>query len=105
IAAARPKPIPVYAEMGSINPVFILPRALRERGAEIAAGLHASVTLGVGQFCTNPGLVLTTSDENFVRELETRIAATPAATMLTPAIRDAYRAGLEFFISIAHRRD
>src|SRR5207245_10352726 len=46
IAAARPEPIPVYAEMGSINPVFILPRAMRERSAEIAAGLHASVTLG-----------------------------------------------------------
>src|SRR5205823_5404234 len=58
IAAARAEPIPVYAEMGSINPVFILPRALRERGPEIAAGLHASVTLGVGQFCTNPGLVI-----------------------------------------------
>ena len=104
IAASRAEPIPVFAEMGSINPVFILPRALRERGAEIAAGLHASVTLGVGQFCTNPGLVLTTPDENFVRELETRIAATPAATMLTPAIRDAYRAGVESFTSIANRR-
>src|SRR5207248_1376473 len=57
IAAARPEPIPVFAEMGSVNPVFILPRALRERGAEIAAGLHGSVTLGAGQFCTNPGLV------------------------------------------------
>jgi len=104
IAAARPEPIPVFAEMGSINPVFILPRALAERGAEIAAGLHASVTLGVGQFCTNPGLVLTTHDENFVSDLETRIAATPGATMLTPAIRDAYRAGVASFASIATRR-
>jgi NADP-dependent aldehyde dehydrogenase len=90
--------------MGSINPVFILPRALQERGAEIAAGVHASVTLGAGQFCTNPGLILTTGDERFVRELETRIAATPAATMLTPAIADAYRAGVASFASIANRR-
>jgi 2,5-dioxopentanoate dehydrogenase len=104
IAAARPDPIPVFAEMGSINPVFILPRAMQERGAEIAAGLHASVTLGVGQFCTNPGLVLTTHDEKFVGELETRIASTPAATMLTPAIGDAYRAGVTAFASIARRR-
>lgn len=58
LAARRPDPIPVFAEMGSLNPVFILPRALRERGAEIAAGLHASVTLGSGQFCTKPGLVV-----------------------------------------------
>src|SRR5205807_4987299 len=50
IAAARPEPIPVFAEMGSINPVFILPGALRERGADIAAGLHSSVTFGAGQF-------------------------------------------------------
>jgi NADP-dependent aldehyde dehydrogenase len=93
-AASRAEPIPVFAEMGSINPVFILPRALAERGAEIAAGLHASVTAGVGQFCTNPGLVLTMGDEEFIHDLETRMAATPAATMLTPAIADAYRAGV-----------
>ncbi|HSY52376.1 MAG TPA: aldehyde dehydrogenase (NADP(+)) [Thermoanaerobaculia bacterium] len=104
IAASRPEPIPVFAEMGSINPVFILPRALQERGAEIAAGLHASVTLGVGQFCTNPGLVVTSHDEKFVGDLEARIAATPGATMLTPAIRDAYRAGVASFASIASRR-
>src|SRR5207244_6627622 len=57
-AAARPEPIPVYAEMGSINPVFVLPGALRERGPQIAEGLKNSVTLGVGQFCTNPGVVV-----------------------------------------------
>ncbi len=56
-AAARPEPIPVYAEMGSINPVFLLPGALQQNADAIATGLQASVTLGVGQFCTNPGLV------------------------------------------------
>ena len=104
VAAARPEPIPVYAEMGSINPVFILPRALRERGAEIAAGLHASVTVGVGQFCTNPGLVVTTAADAFVEDLATRMASTPCAPMLTPSIADAYKAGVARFASLADRR-
>src|SRR6187399_732183 len=56
-AAARPEPIPVFAEMGSTNPVFLLPGALAQRAGAIAEGLIQSVTLGVGQFCTNPGLV------------------------------------------------
>ena len=57
LAAARPAPIPVFAEMGSTNPVFILPGALAARGEQIAEGLHGSVTLGAGQFCTKPGMV------------------------------------------------
>ena len=57
IAAARPEPIPVYTEMSSVNPTFILPSAIEERGEALADGLHASVTGGVGQFCTKPGLV------------------------------------------------
>ncbi len=104
VAAARREPIPVYAEMGSINPVFILPRALRERGPEIAAGIHASVTVGVGQFCTNPGLVVTTGAEAFLEDLATRMAATPCAPMLTPSITDAYNAGVARFASLADRR-
>ena len=96
-AAWRPDPIPVFAEMGSINPVFVLPSAMRERGTGIAAGLHASVTAGVGQFCTNPGLVVAINDESakrFITELEHRIRSTPEAPMLTKAIRDAYMAGV-----------
>lgn len=58
VAASRPEPIPFFAEMSSTNPVFILPGALRERGEKIAAGLHASFTLGAGQFCTKPGIVI-----------------------------------------------
>ena len=57
-AAMRPEPIPVYAEMGSSNPVFLLPGALAERSQAIARGLASSVTLGSGQFCTNPGLAI-----------------------------------------------
>src|SRR5690606_32917464 len=58
LAAARPEPIPVYAEMGSVNPVFVLPQAAAERARDLAEGLLGSFTLGVGQFCTNPGVVL-----------------------------------------------
>ena len=57
VASSRPEPIPFYAEMSSTNPVFILPGALRERAESIASGLHASFTLGAGQFCTKPGIV------------------------------------------------
>ncbi|MHC4404493.1 MAG: aldehyde dehydrogenase family protein, partial [Planctomycetota bacterium] len=63
-AAARANPIPVYAEMGSVNPVFLLPGVLAERAESIAEGLHQSMTLGVGQFCTQPGLVIAIDDEN-----------------------------------------
>jgi hypothetical protein len=67
VAAARKQPIPVYAEMSSINPVFLLPHALAARGAEIATGFAASLTMGVGQFCTNPGLVLGIAGPEFDR--------------------------------------
>src|ERR1700685_1520940 len=72
VAAARPEPIPFYAEMSSTNPVFILPRALRERGENIATGLHTSFTLGAGQFCTKPGMVFLpegTDADGFVQKM------------------------------------
>lgn len=99
-AAARPEPIPVYAEMGSINPVFILPGALKQRAEEIASGLHASVTLGVGQFCTNPGLVFVERGEAataFLRKLEALVTATPPGTMLTADLCASYQAGVAKF--------
>ncbi|MFX5656464.1 aldehyde dehydrogenase (NADP(+)), partial [Acinetobacter baumannii] len=58
VAQQRPQPIPVYAEMSSINPVFLMPAALAARGERIAAELIDSLVMGVGQFCTNPGLVI-----------------------------------------------
>ena len=103
-AAIRPEPIPVYAEMSSINPVFILPQAMRLRAAEIAAGLHASVTLGAGQFCTNPGMIVMEAGEAarvLLRDLGQRLASTPAATMLTAGICAAYRSDVEKFAGIA----
>jgi 2,5-dioxopentanoate dehydrogenase len=103
-AAARPDPIPVYAEMGSINPVFILPGALRERAGAIAEGMKNSVTLGVGQFCTNPGLIAGMGDESlsgFVGKLGELIADAPTGTMLYPGILKAYEQGVREFGEIA----
>jgi alpha-ketoglutaric semialdehyde dehydrogenase len=97
LAAARSEPIPVYAEMSSINPIFVLPGALAERGKAIGTGLHASVTLGVGQFCTSPGLVMLGADLDageLLGELSSLMNASPEATMLTGGICKAYRDGV-----------
>lgn len=93
LAAARPEPIPVYAEMGSINPVFILPGALAERAGEITAGLLASATQEVGQLCTNPGLIVmirSPEAQAFMETLAARLRATPAAPMLTSGMAKAF---------------
>lgn len=97
-AATREEPIPVYAEMGSINPVFVLPGALRQRSKEIAEGLAASITLGVGQFCTNPGLVITeecAETHQFCNTLAENIKTLEAGTMLTEGIHQAFEKGLK----------
>jgi alpha-ketoglutaric semialdehyde dehydrogenase len=96
-AARREQPIPVFAEMGSANPVFVLPDALRTRGDEIARALAASVTLGCGQFCTSPGLTFVApSDraEAFLGRLGAALAETPAGTMVHAGIKAAYDAEL-----------
>lgn len=98
IAAARPEPIPVFAEMGSTNPVFVLPQALAERREEIAAGLVASATLGVGQFCTQPGLVFGLASSDFTSLIEAAVRAfaeAPGGTMLSAQICRRYRAGVK----------
>jgi len=90
LAAARPEPIPVYAEMGSVNPVFILPGAIAGRAAGLIEGLYASAMVAVGQFCTNPGLIVlqrSPAAEQFIQGLATRLVATPEGVMLTPGIR------------------
>jgi 2,5-dioxopentanoate dehydrogenase len=90
LAAARPEPIPVYAEMGSINPLFILPGAIAERQAALVEGLYASSMVGVGQFCTNPGVIVlqkSPATRQFVKDLAARLAATREGVMLTPGIR------------------
>ena len=97
-AAARPIPIPVYAEMGSTNPVFLLPGALEKRADEIAKGYLGSVNLGVGQFCTNPGVVLGLKGEaldRFVDVSAETAGGIEPATMLHPGISKAFYEGVE----------
>lgn len=98
LANARPEPIPVFAEMGSTNPVFILPGALKEKAEDIAAGMVGSITLGVGQFCTNPGLAFVEKSagaDTFCDALAGKIKEAPAGTMLTPGISSAYEKGIQ----------
>jgi len=97
IAAAREAPIPVYAEMSSVNPVVLLEGALASRGEAIAAGLFGSCTLGVGQFCTQPGIVIlvrSVAAHTFVADLAAHFAAAPAGVMLTAGIHAAYDRGV-----------
>ncbi len=95
LAAARKQPIPVYAEMGSVNPVFILPCALKERGEALAGGLHASFTLGGGQFCTKPGLVfLDYLEPSFIEKLRSLTAEGQPFSMLSSGIATAYGKGV-----------
>jgi len=92
-AAARLHPIPVFAEMSSLNPVFLLPGAVRERGPAIAQGLLGSFTLGVGQFCTKPGLVFALrglETDAFLTTLAAAVRAAPSGTMLSPGIEEAF---------------
>ena len=96
-AASRPEPIPFYAEMSSTNPVFILPGALRERADAIAAGLHASFTLGAGQFCTKPGMVFLPEGAGapgFVDKLQQSVNDSAPFYLLTGGIRSAYEASI-----------
>lgn len=92
LAAMRSQPIPCYAEMGSTNPLFVLPGALRERGAELAKGLQNSFTLGSGQFCTKPGLVFVPQKDagEFLDPLRGGVSALGAHGMLTPSIAERY---------------
>ncbi len=96
--ARRPEPIPVYAEMGSANPVFVLPDALATRGEAIAKGLAASVTLGAGQFCTNPGLTLllrSSAADAFLERTADLLASAPAGTLVHAGIKTAYDSELD----------
>ncbi len=92
-AAARSHPIPVFAEMSSLNPVFLLPGAVRQRAAALAQGLLGSFTLGVGQFCTKPGLVFAVRSpetDDFLETFASAVRAAAPGVMLTPGIRTAF---------------
>jgi NADP-dependent aldehyde dehydrogenase len=102
-AAARPEPIPVFAEMSSLNPVFLLPRALRERSAAIAEGFRGSMTLGVGQFCTKPGLVFGVASpalDQFQQSLARSLETVVPASMLHAGICESYHKGVERAASV-----
>lgn len=104
LAAARPAPIPVFAEMGSVNPLVILPGAIAERGEAIAAGLAQSVTVGAGQFCTKPGLVFLIRNEaaeNFTAQLAQQMEKIPAVTMLADAMQKNFCAATAAFQKIS----
>lgn len=101
LANARPDPIPFYGELGSVNPVLVLPGAAAERGEEIARGFAASLTLGVGQFCTNPGLVF--APEGLVDALAAAVRHSAGGAMLSQRIRDAYVEGTRALAGAAER--
>ena len=98
IAARRAEPIPVFAEMSAVNPVFVASQALAARSAAIADGLLQSVTMGVGQFCTNPGLIVVEASPfatEFMAQLASRFAQVAAEPMLTAGIHAAFARGVE----------
>ena len=96
LCAARPEPIPFFGELGSVNPMFLLPEAVKARGAEIAKGWAGSLTMGAGQFCTNPGIAVVIAGDAadvFIAAASAALEPVGAQTMLTDGIASAYRAG------------
>lgn len=96
LCAARSEPIPFFGELGSVNPMFLLPNALNERAGDIALGWTAALTMGAGQFCTNPGVVIAiegSGAQNFAAGATNALAEVGEQTMLTGAIATAYSKG------------
>lgn len=97
IASERKQPIPVYAEMSSVNPVILFPHALRHRGEALGKAFASSLVLGAGQFCTNPGLIIAIDSDGlnaFITGATEALSESPAHTMLTEGICEAYRKGV-----------
>lgn len=108
LCAARPDPIPFFGELGSVNPMFLMPAALAARAEAIARGWAASLTQGAGQFCTNPGIAVVIDSpeaETFVALAKAAVEPTPAQTMLTDGIAAAYRAGRDRIAGTAGVRE
>ncbi|HEY8596192.1 MAG TPA: aldehyde dehydrogenase (NADP(+)) [Devosiaceae bacterium] len=98
LCATRPDPIPFFGELGSVNPMFLFPAALQARGGEIARGWAASLTMGAGQFCTKPGIVVLVAGADadfFAQEAKEALTPAPAQIMLADGIAAAYRAGAD----------
>ncbi|MEO1025317.1 MAG: aldehyde dehydrogenase (NADP(+)) [Pseudomonadota bacterium] len=108
LCAARPEPIPFFGELGSVNPMFLLPAALANRGASIAGGWAGSLTMGAGQFCTNPGIAVVIDGPDadaFVEAAKAALEPIAAQTMLTDGIAEAYRAGRDKIASSSGVQD
>ncbi|WP_191601845.1 aldehyde dehydrogenase (NADP(+)) [Marinomonas algicola] len=102
MAANRSEPIPVYAEMSSINPVFLMPHKLAQQAKSVASGFVASLAMGAGQFCTNPGLLVLLDGEgasDFMDQVTADTEALTTQTMLTPGIYQAYCDGVKALVS------
>ena len=98
LAQERLEPIPVFSEMGSTNPVFILPNALKENTEQIASGMVGSISMGAGQFCTSPGLAFVQAGDELIKfnaSLAKKMEAVPAGTLLTSGIKNAYEKGIK----------
>ncbi|WCC47527.1 aldehyde dehydrogenase (NADP(+)) [Tenacibaculum finnmarkense] len=98
LGAQRDEPIPVFAEMGSINPVVVLPNVIKNKAAETASTYAGSITVGTGQFCTNPGLLLTIAGDDtdaFVKDLAEKTVAIAPQCMLHPNIKDGFVSNVE----------
>lgn len=96
LCASRPEPIPFFGELGSVNPMFVLPRAAAARGAQIGQGWAGSLTMGAGQFCTNPGIAVVVDGPDadaFADAAKEALSATGPQVMLTDGMADAYRGG------------
>ncbi|MDX2386474.1 aldehyde dehydrogenase family protein [Sinorhizobium medicae] len=100
LCAARPEPIPFFGELGSVNPMFLLPEALKARAEALGQGWAGSLTMGAGQFCTNPGIAVViegTDADRFTTTAAEALAKVAPQTMLTDGIAKAYRDGQERF--------
>ena len=103
LCAARRDPIPFFGELGSVNPVFLMPQAMTDRAEQIAEGWAQSLTMGAGQFCTNPGLVIMIegpSAEKFKDRAAEALNPQPQQTMLTSGITSAYRTGRDRLVAM-----
>src|SRR5690606_4364591 len=100
LCAQRPEPIPFFGELGSVNPMFLLPQAVKERAQALGEGWAASLTMGAGQFCTNPGIAVVPvghEGDAFVASAASALAQVGPQVMLTEGIANAYHEGRERF--------
>jgi 2,5-dioxopentanoate dehydrogenase len=108
LCSNRPEPIPFFGELGSINPMFVLPEALAARAPAIAEGWVISLTMGAGQFCTNPGVVVLMNGpgaDAFVALAKSALEKSGSQTMLTNGIANAYRNGRNLIAASEYVRE